>query len=186
MKLLPAVCLMLFMPSIASAQVFLGDGNGTSGVGGSCCTWTAQINTGGACPADQVATHPACQVITTAQYSAYQTAVTALQPSTANNLLAAGVAITFTSTTTANDSYAATAAALQNLLNLQTGKVGIGAAATITVPGISGPHTMGQPAFHDVYNAVSAYHDAVLAAQATALTNNTAPVFPAATATSSH
>jgi hypothetical protein len=45
---------------------------------------------------------------------------------------------------------------------------------------------MGQPAFHDVYNAVSAYHDAVLAAQATALTNNTAPVFPAATATSSH
>jgi hypothetical protein len=125
-------------------------------------------------------------VITAAQYNAYQATAAAPQATAVNKLLVTGVAITFATTTTANDNYAATDAALQVLLNLQTGKIGIGAAALASVPGVSGPHLLGVPAFHDIYNAVSAYHDAVLAAQATALANNTVPVWPAATATSSH
>jgi hypothetical protein len=178
---------LALISTAAHGQTYFGvlTSSPNAGPGGSCCS-DVKTATASNVPVPTDGSCAGCSVITSAQASAYFAGAAALQPGMATNLLAAGVAMTFTSTTTANDHYAATDAAIQTLLNLQTGKVGIGAASTVTVPGISGPHVMGMPAFHDVYNAVSSYHDAVLAAQATALTNNTAPVFPVATATSSH
>ncbi len=94
--------------------------------------------------------------------------------------------MTFTTTTSANDSYPATQSGIQTLINLYTGKVTIGASALVSVPGNTGNHPMGTLAFKDLYNAVIAYNTAVLAAQATAIANNAAPVWPVATATSAH
>jgi hypothetical protein len=104
---------------------------------------------------------------------------------TVANLLQAGVTMTFTTTTSANDSYAADADSIQDLLNMYTVK-GVRASALVSVPGKSGAHNMGNPAYTDLYNAVVTYNAAVLAAQATAIANGTAPVWPAATATSTH
>lgn len=105
---------------------------------------------------------------------------------TAAGLLQTGVGVTFSTTTSANDTYPATSAAIQNLLNLYLGKVTIGASALVSAPGNSGNHSMSALAFKDVYNAVVAYNAAVLAAQATAVANNAVPVWPVATATSAH
>jgi hypothetical protein len=66
------VTALVSLSHAAASQTYLGDGNGTAGFGGTCCNWTAQSNVAlDSCPADQLANHPACQVITKAQYDAY-------------------------------------------------------------------------------------------------------------------
>jgi hypothetical protein len=104
---------------------------------------------------------------------------------TAAALLQTGVTMTFTTTTSANDSYPADADSIQTLLNMYTVK-GVRASALVSAKGNAGAHNMGNPAYTDLYNAVVAYNAAVLAAQATAIANGTAPVWPVATATSTH
>jgi hypothetical protein len=104
---------------------------------------------------------------------------------TVNSLLQTGVTMSFATTTSANDSYAADAGSIQALLNLYTGNTAIKGDALVSVLGNSGVHAMDARAFKDLYAAVVAYN-AVLAAQATAITNSTAPVWPSATATSNH
>ena len=104
---------------------------------------------------------------------------------TAASLLQTGVTMTFSVTTSANDSYAADADSIQDLLNMYTAK-GVRASALVSAPGKSGAHNMGNQAYTDLYNAVVAYNAAVLAAQAAAIASGTAPVWPVATATSTH
>lgn len=70
-----AVIAFLLFCSTVSAQTYLGDGTGTSGLGGSCCNWVFKLDASGlSCPSDQVVTHPTCAVISAGQYNAYFTA----------------------------------------------------------------------------------------------------------------
>jgi hypothetical protein len=130
----------------------------------------------------------------------------AVQPATlqatVDGLLAAGVAMTFSTTTAASDHYSATAAAIQYYLNVYQDKVTINASATFPVctsppttvalpcPANSNAtatsHTMGALAFKDLYANVKAYNAAVIAAQAAAVASQTAPVWPSNAYTSTH
>ncbi len=111
----------------------------------------------------------------------------ALQAPVVAGLLKTGVAMTFSgASSAASDSYAATADAIQALRDIYTGGIAIRGNSTISVQGNTGPHSMSSQAFKDLYSAVSDYNAAVLAAQATAIANAAAPVWPVATATSVH
>lgn len=75
------IALFLLLSPAALAQTFLGDGNGTSGKGGSCCNWTAMIDASGqSCPVSELAARPTCQVITQTQWQTFVTSVTKPTP----------------------------------------------------------------------------------------------------------
>ncbi len=77
------VILSFLFPWYAQAQTYLGDGGGTSGLKGSCCNWTGQIDASGkVCDANILLEHPTCQVITKVQFDAFATAARGNQKST--------------------------------------------------------------------------------------------------------
>ena len=110
------VALIAASISTAHAQTYFGDGTGTSGLGGSCCNWVAvKSSNGQTCPADQLALHPTCTVITLTQYNAYLTSVSSSYPSY-HGRINSGVAVTSTgSPSTLNGTYPIDASTISNL-----------------------------------------------------------------------
>lgn len=95
-RILCIAVVVLYIPA-AMAQTYLGDGNSTSGIGGSCCNWVATIDASNqACPASQLAIHPTCTTISLGQYTTYLTAASNLYGNKYPRVLAQGVAITCT------------------------------------------------------------------------------------------
>jgi len=88
------IAFLLLLPQCTYAQTYLGDGGGTSGLNGSCCNWTAQIDASGkACDANSLLDHPTCQVITKAQFNAFAAAARGSQKLTKAVSISVGVPI---------------------------------------------------------------------------------------------
>lgn len=155
-----------------------------SGPGGSCCSTVAYVSQSSASvPSD--GSCAGCTVITQAQYLAYQTGATAVNPKSVQTRLIAGLAVTFSTTTSANGTYSADPATLAGyqaqINNFVLAGTFIGASALITVADAAGTgHAMSATAFKALFAALQAYAAAVNVAQATAIANKTAPVWPSA------
>ena len=75
MRYLWGILLLLFSPP-CFAQTYFGDGNGTSGVNGSCCNWTQTSDLNGqVCSAEDLVKIPTCRVITAAQFNTFVSAL---------------------------------------------------------------------------------------------------------------
>lgn len=168
----------------ALAQAFLGDGSPPS-------NWVAQIDTGNACPADQLATHPTCQVITSAQYNAYRAKVRAPLDTmtTAQNKIAAGLTLTCSTTPSLSGTYAITPTLLTTLNTIVGWYIASGnsfpaAASQISVQDTAKAlHTFPSiAAFTAFYNAVAVYWLELIDWQQRTLAGQT-PALPAAAST---
>ncbi len=85
------VILALVISPVANAQTFFGDGNGTSGRGGSCCNWAATSDLNGqVCSAIMLSGIPTCQVITRAQFNAFIAAESAGTKQSRNVIVSTG------------------------------------------------------------------------------------------------
>jgi hypothetical protein len=126
MKKVFLLVLLLLCWHVAKAQTYLGDGNGTSGLGGTCCNWVAFLDaSSGSCDAGAVAAHPNCQVITLTQYNTFITAETAgisyliKYIATVNT----GVALTSTGDSSLNATYPIDQGTLNNILGTYAGLI---------------------------------------------------------------
>jgi hypothetical protein len=168
----------------AQAQTYFGvlSVPANSGPGGSCCSTVANVTqSSAAVPSDGSCI--GCTVITQAQYLAYQTGVAAVAPRGVQARLAAGLTVTFSVTTSANSTYAADPTSLASyqaqINNFVLAGTFIGASALITVADAAGTgHAMSATAFKALFAALQAYAAAVNTAQATAIANKVAPVWP--------
>jgi hypothetical protein len=189
MRKIALVLLFCFagVSAAAEAQTYFGvltvPANG--GPGGSCCSTVSYVTpSNAAVPSD--GSCAGCTIITQAQYAAYQTAAAAVGSGNVQSILITGLAVTFSTTTSANATYAAdpiTLAGYQNQINnLFVAGTFIGASALLTVKDVTGTgHAMSAAAFKALYSALQTYAGKVTTAQATALANNTAPVYPSTT-----
>lgn len=163
-----AFLLIIFFTLSARAQVYVGDGGGTSGKQGSCCNWVVYNPTTSVCSPGQILQYPSCQVITQAQALGYfatrQMAISGL----VNGILITGMAVTFTTSTAASGVYPADPASITMMSGQLTRFTGtgafVGASALISVNDVDGTaHQMGAPTFKLLFAALQDYAAGVVA-----------------------